>query len=186
MKDTKTLVITALMAAFTCIATMAIKIPTPTFGYIHPGDGLVLLCGILLGPGLGGVSAGVGSMFADIFSGYLSFAPATLVIKGVTAAIAGVLFRKFKGSIGFSVSGTASVLAGGGAAELFMVAGYFACETFFAMLSAGSFAWSAFLAGMAAALAGVPFNIVQGIVGVVIAAALLPALGKIRGAAGVW
>ncbi len=41
-----------LLAAFTCIATMIIKIPTPTFGYIHLGDGLVLLCGIILGPEL--------------------------------------------------------------------------------------------------------------------------------------
>ena len=50
MKSTKKLVIGALMAALTCIATMIIKIPTPTLGYIHLGDGLVLLCGIVLGP----------------------------------------------------------------------------------------------------------------------------------------
>ena len=35
MKNTKKLVIGALMAALTCIATMIIKIPTPTLGYIH-------------------------------------------------------------------------------------------------------------------------------------------------------
>ena len=69
MKSTKKLVIGALMAALTCIATMIIKIPTPTLGYIHLGDGLVLLCGIVLGPLGGALSAGIGSMFADIFSG---------------------------------------------------------------------------------------------------------------------
>ncbi len=52
MKNTKKMVTAALLAAFTCIATMIIKIPTPTFGYIHLGDGLVLLCGIILGPEL--------------------------------------------------------------------------------------------------------------------------------------
>ena len=51
MKNTKKMVTAALLAAFTCIATMIIKIPTPTFGYIHLGDGLVLLCGIILGQG---------------------------------------------------------------------------------------------------------------------------------------
>lgn len=50
--DLKAMVTTALLAAFTCIATMSIQIPTPTLGYVHPGDSLVLLCGILLGPDL--------------------------------------------------------------------------------------------------------------------------------------
>ena len=69
-KKTKKMILTALMAAFTCIATMIIKIPTPTLGYIHLGDGLVLLCGFMLGPAPGALAAGTGSMFADIFSGY--------------------------------------------------------------------------------------------------------------------
>ena len=66
LKDTKSLAVTALMAAFTCIATMSIRIPTPTLGYIHPGDCLVLLCGVILGNVAGFLAAGIGSMFADI------------------------------------------------------------------------------------------------------------------------
>lgn len=93
---TKKLVIGALLAAFTTIATMIIKFPTPTFGYIHLGDSLVLLCGIILGPIGGALSAGIGSMFADIFSGYVSYAPATLIIKALTAMIAGFIFHKSK------------------------------------------------------------------------------------------
>ncbi|WP_368368465.1 ECF transporter S component, partial [Roseburia hominis] len=38
-QNIKKLVTAALLAAMTCVATMIIKIPTPTFGYIHPGDG---------------------------------------------------------------------------------------------------------------------------------------------------
>ena len=48
-QNIKKLVTAALLAAMTCVATMIIKIPTPTFGYIHPGDGFVLLCGVVLG-----------------------------------------------------------------------------------------------------------------------------------------
>ena len=88
LKDTKSLAVTALMAAFTCIATMSIRIPTPTLGYIHPGDCLVLLCGVILGPVAGFLAAGIGSMFADILSGYIIYAIPTLIIKGVTALIA--------------------------------------------------------------------------------------------------
>ena len=40
-QNIKKLVTAALLAAMTCVATMIIKIPTPTFGYIHPGDGFV-------------------------------------------------------------------------------------------------------------------------------------------------
>ena len=67
-QNIKKLVTAALLAAMTCVATMIIKIPTPTFGYIHPGDGFVLLCGVVLGPLPGALAAGIGSMFSDIFS----------------------------------------------------------------------------------------------------------------------
>ena len=79
----------------TCVATMIIKIPTPTFGYIHPGDGFVLLCGVVLGPLPGALAAGIGSMFSDIFSGYVTWAPATFIIKALTGGIAGLLFHHF-------------------------------------------------------------------------------------------
>ena len=39
------IIFAALMAALTTVATMIIRIPTPTQGYIHLGDGMVLLCG---------------------------------------------------------------------------------------------------------------------------------------------
>ena len=66
------IVIAALLAAFTCIATMSIRIPTPgTGGYIHPGDAIVLLSGIILGPGYGFLAAGIGSALADLLGGYL-------------------------------------------------------------------------------------------------------------------
>ena len=63
-KNIRKLVLAALLAALTAVATMIIRIPTPTQGYIHLGDGMVLICGILLGPGLGALAAGIGSMMA--------------------------------------------------------------------------------------------------------------------------
>ena len=47
----KKLILAALFAALSCVATMSIRIPTPgTSGYIHPGDAIVILSGIILGP----------------------------------------------------------------------------------------------------------------------------------------
>ena len=82
---TKKIVFSALMASLTAAATMIIHIPSPFSGYIHLGDGLVLLSGMLLGPLAGAAAGGIGSMMADLLSGYAFYAPATLIIKGLAA-----------------------------------------------------------------------------------------------------
>ncbi len=52
------LVLTAMFAALTCVATMIIKIPIPaTNGYINIGDCIVLMSGWLLGGVYGTASA---------------------------------------------------------------------------------------------------------------------------------
>ena len=54
----KLLSLTGLLTALVTVSTMAIRIPIPaTGGYIHPGDGLVLLSGLLLGPVYGTFAA---------------------------------------------------------------------------------------------------------------------------------
>ena len=47
---TKKIVIAALLAALTCVATMVIKIPSPLQGYLNLGDCIVLLAGWMLSP----------------------------------------------------------------------------------------------------------------------------------------
>ena len=71
---TKKIVMTALFAALACVATMSIRIPTPgTGGYIHPGDAVVILSGIILGPVYGFLAAGIGSCMADLLGGYFIY-----------------------------------------------------------------------------------------------------------------
>lgn len=180
MNNTKKLVISALMAAFTCVATMIIKFPTPTFGYIHLGDGLVLLCGIILGPAAGALSAGIGSMFADIFSGYMSWAPATFVIKALTALVAGLLFHKLQHTFKGRYTRPVSVILGGLVGEAIMVIGYFLYEALVAAFSSGAFTSITLAAGFASSATGIPFNILQGAVGIIISLLLLPILSKIK------
>lgn len=178
-KDTKFIVAAAMLAALCCIATMIIKIPTPAFGYIHLGDGFVLICGILLGAFYGALSAGIGSMLADLFSGYASFAPATFIIKAGTALIAALLFRLVKKLLHSASGDFAAVLIAGAVSETFMVIGYFVYEIFLAMLAAGQFTSTSFSAGVSSSATGIPFNIVQGVVGILIALILLPLFKKI-------
>ena len=178
MKNTKKLIFSALLSALTFVATYVIKLPTPTFGYIHPGDAIVLLSGILLGPLYGSLAAGFGSMLADLLGGYLTYAPATFVIKALTALIAAFLYEEFqkfwkeeKKNSSFLISGTVG--------ELFMVIGYFLYEIFLLGILSGGLNSASVSAGIVAAASGIVFNIVQGFFGVVLGAVLRPILTSI-------
>lgn len=156
----KKIVMAALFAAFACVATMSIRIPTPgTGGYIHPGDAIVILSGVILGPVWGLLAAGIGSAMADLIGGYFIYVPITFVIKGVVAFAAGVLYQKVGKT---SQSSYIAVILGGVADIVLVAGGYFLCEIF--------------LYSTAAALASVPANIIQGIGGLVISTILYPVL----------
>ena len=119
----KKLTFTGLMAALICVLTMFPHIPIPAgSGYIHLGDGMILLAVMVVGP-LAIPAAAIGSMLADLFAGFALYAPATLVIKAAVALIAWLMYRK--GNIARTV--LAFTLA-----EIAMVAGYFAFEWFVA------------------------------------------------------
>ena len=177
MKQTNKMVLAALFAALCCIATMVIKLPSATLGYIHLGDGLVLLSGIILGPIYGGLAAGIGSMFSDIFSGYTLWAPGTFIIKAICAILAGLLFRKLnrpksKHPISYPVLIFSCLVS-----ELFMVVGYFFYGSFLIVISSGH--KETFLAAFGASIAGVLFNLLQGLAGIIITCLLIPIFMKV-------
>lgn len=157
-KKIRKLVISALMAALVCVATMVVRIPTPTNGYVNLGDCFVLLSGWLLGPWWGGAAAGIGSMLTDLFAGYTSFAPGTFLLKGLMAVMAYFLYTAMKKS-------SAGAIVSGVAAELWMAGGYFVYEAL------------ALQYGIGAAV-GIPSNLVQGAVGLVVGFILLKIFQK--------
>ncbi len=170
---TKIIILTALFAALTFVATSIIKIPTITQGYIHPGDGLVLLSGLLLGPLWGTLAAGVGSALSDILGGYFVYAPATFIIKALSALTAVLIFRALtkketKGSI-------LKVIAAGIGGEAVMVFGYFVFEIFMIAIVNGT----NLTAGLAVATAGIIPNVIQGVVGIAISSLLYPVLHRL-------
>ncbi len=169
---TRRLVITGLFTALVTATTLFPHIPTPTMGYIHAGDAMVLLSGILLGPAFGSFAGGVGSALADLLTGYSTFAPGTLVIKALTAAMAGYLFKTFSRN----GNKTPLLILSGTISEAFMVFGYFLYESLLMTANAGGFSASAFTAGMLTALSSIPLNLVQGGFGVVLSLVLYPYL----------
>ena len=172
---TKKTIIAALFAALTCVGSMIIKIPTPTLGYIHPGDGFVLLSGLLLGPFWGALAAGFGSALSDLIGGYFVYVPATFVIKALTALVGYTLFKLLE-KVVHTKTAIPHLIISGIAGEAVMVLGYFIFAIF--MLSIAN--KTTISAGLIAALAGILPNIIQGIFGVAIATALHPILRKLN------
>lgn len=165
MKSNKTiwLIITALLAALTYVATSLIQIPSLMNGYIHLGDGFVLLSGLLLGPVHGGLAAGIGSMLADLLSGYGHYAPGTFIIKFLAAFVAGLIYQGLKKTKKIKNTASAAGIIGGIAGTCIVVIGYF----FYASLFLGK--------GLAAA-SSIPGNILQGVAGTIVATILFPLL----------
>ncbi len=151
--DTKKLVLSALFASLICIATMIIKIPTPLGGYVNLGDGIILICAWILPPAFSFLAAGIGSALADLFSGYIIYAPITFLIKGLVAVFAYLVFKFLhtKPLISRIISGALS--------EIIMILGYYLFE--------------GFLYGFIPSLANIPANAVQGLVGIIIGTLLI-------------
>ncbi len=143
----RSLAFAGMMAVLTALVTLVVRVASPLGGYVNLGDCIVLLCGWLLGPWWGAAAAGLGAALADILSGCAYFAPGTLLIKALMAMTVWGVTRLLRRS---GLKPRMLQLAGGAlAAELLMIAGYFAYAAL--ILGRGS-----------AALLSVPGNLVQG------------------------
>ena len=159
----KKMVLAALFAALCTVMTMVIQVPSPMQGYVNLGDCAVLLAAWVLGPVYGGAAAGIGSMLADLLSGYAHYAPGTFTIKLAMAVAAALIFRALQERR--SAPLVLAQAVSGVAAEIIMVAGYFG----YASLWLGK--------GLAAA-ASIPGNVVQGVFGLVAAAVVYAILAR--------
>ncbi len=141
------------------MATRFIQIPIlQTGGYLNFGEAIIYISAILFGSTVGGLVGAIGPALADITSPYAAFAPFTLIIKGIEGFIVGKISSKDDNKL----KRILGVLTGGS----IMVVGYYLVEI------------SIFLIPPAIALVEVPFNIIQFIVGGIIAIILTDRLKK--------
>ena len=154
------LALSAMFAALIFVATSFFKLPVSiTQGYIHLGDGFILLAAALLGqPAV--IAAALGSALADLMGGYTMYILPTFLIKGAVAAVA-VGFLTAERPLWLRIVGMLL-------SEAVMVLGYFLIE------------WLVLGYGLAVAAGAVFPNVVQGLSGVVIGAVLMPVLRRVR------
>lgn len=152
-----------IMTALVTVGTLIIRIPNPMGGYFNVGDVMIFVCALTFNPIIGCIAGGVGSAIADMI-GFPLFVIPTLVIKGLEGFLASLITNKknvFRDVL-------AVVVAGGE-----MIIGYFLVELY-------PLDW-----GLGGALAEVPGNITQivigGLVGVPIALVLRRRLPEIVG-----
>lgn len=147
-----------MLAALIFVATCFLKLPIPmSGGYVHLGDGFILLGAALLGF-LSVPAAALGSLLSDLLLGYTAYALPTFFLKGAVAAVAVAAMKRHH------LLPRALLLL---LAEAVMVGGYFLVE------------WLLLGYGFSGALANVLGNAVQGLSGVVIALGLRPMLKRI-------
>ena len=127
--STKKIVFAALMAALT-VAGSALRITMPidiagTTSF-HLGNIMCALSGILLGPWLGGLSAGLGSAIYDMMNPlYISEAWITFLTKGVYGLVPGLIMLLWKKNWGVWKAAIASAGGAVSYAALYLFKTYF-------------------------------------------------------------
>ncbi|MGE7953188.1 ECF transporter S component [Lysinibacillus xylanilyticus] len=85
------LVITAILAALVFVATAFInlKLPFGQGGLIHLGTSMLFISAILFGPKKGALAGAIGMGLFDITGGWLIWAPTTIISRALQGAIVG-------------------------------------------------------------------------------------------------
>ncbi len=155
--NTKNITKIAIMSALVFISTFLIKIPSLN-GYTHIGDSMVIISALILGKKKGALAAGLGASLCDLLSGYMQYIIPTFLIKSIMVLIIITISENIIGKTKFAW------IIGSIIGCTFQVIGYCLFETI--------------LYGLPGALASVPSNIIQSIVGIVLAIILSTALEK--------
>lgn len=127
--STKKIAVSGLMAALTVVGSaLRITLPLEIAGTtsFHLGNIMCALSGILLGPWLGGLAAGLGSALYDIMNPlYISECWLTFLMKGAYGLITGLIVRSGGKECGYGKAVIATVAGALTYAVLYLAKSYF-------------------------------------------------------------
>ena len=176
---TKQIVLVGLLAAMTCVGSgLRIKVPEAVgTSAFHLGNILCALSGVLLGPWLGGLAAGLGSAVYDMLDPvYISECWLTFLMKGAYGVLAGLIIRSGKGNWNYGKAVVATVAGAVTYALLYLSKGCFYDGMLFHSLT-----FEAGLVSIVSKLPATGFNAAVAIIGApVLAIALRKALKRSR------
>ncbi|QTD41858.1 ECF transporter S component [Sporosarcina sp. Te-1] len=157
------LVLTAILSTLVLVSTVFIniKLPIGQGGLIHLGTAALFIVAILFGPKKGALAGSIGMGLFDIFGGWIIWAPTTIIARALQGYIVGKIAWS-KGHRGDSVR--LNILAAVVSTPV-MLAVYYVGQ--------GIMYWN-----WVAPLASVPGDIIQSVVGLLVAIPLCLALKK--------
>lgn len=157
-KQLRHLIFAALLLAITVVFGRIFIIPIPwTHGNINLCDAGIFIAAMLLGPTYGAAVGGLGGMILDLISGFTQYSIFSLVAHGLEGFVTGWLYRRAGDK---KAAQWIALIIG----TLVMVACYFVADSV--------------LYNFVAGFLGIGTNILQGIVGAVIAMLVVPSIKK--------
>ena len=170
---TRKIVFAAMMAALTAAGSaLRINIPVSIGGstYFHLGNIMCALSGILLGPWLGGLAAGMGSAIYDMFyPAFIDEAWLTFLMKGVYGLAAGLIAYSVKKGPTYLKSALGALAGALSYAVLYLLKSY--CRALWIQGVAANAAWIVVIEKL-------PATIFNGAVAVIFAPVLAVAITK--------
>ncbi len=164
-QNTMDLIITAMLIALVFLSTFFLNIKLPIAangGLVHLGTAMLFIASILFGPKKAALAGAIGMGLFDIVGGWTLWAPITIVARGLQGYIVGkIAWSKGRNgtSIAFNVIATIVSIP-------FMIAVYYIGE-------------GILYGNWIAPLASIPGDLVQNILGIIVAVPVCVALKKV-------
>lgn len=159
------LILTAMLIALIFVATIFLNIKLPISangGLVHLGTAMLFISSILFGPKKGAIAGAVGMGLFDLISGWTLWAPFTILTRGFQGYLVGkIAWSKGRNGTSMVFNLLATIVS-----IPFMLAGYYLCEG----ILYGNWIMPA---------ASIPGNIVQNVIGILVAIPVCIALKKI-------
>ncbi|MGJ9458741.1 ECF transporter S component [Oceanobacillus sp. CF4.6] len=164
-QKTLDLILTSMLIALVFVSTVFLNIRLPISvnggGLVHLGTAMLFIASILFGPKKGAIAGAIGMGLFDILGGWVLWAPITIVARGLQGYIVGRIawLNGHKGnSIALNLTATIVSIP-------FMIAVYYIGE-------------SILFANWITPLASIPGDLLQNVLGIMIAVPICVALKK--------
>ncbi|WP_342542573.1 ECF transporter S component [Paenisporosarcina sp. FSL H8-0542] len=159
------LILTSMLIALVFVSTLLLNIKLPITangGLVHLGTAMLFIASILFGPKKAAIAGAVGMGLFDLVSNWTLWAPFTIVARGLQGYIVG----KIAWSNGRNGNSVAFNLLATIVSIPVMLAVYYLCE-------------GVLYGNWIAPVASIPGNIVQNVVGIIVAIPVASALKKV-------
>lgn len=164
-QKTLDLIITSMLIALVFVSTVFLNIRLPIAangGLVHLGTAMLFIASILFGPKKGALAGAIGMGLFDLIGGWVLWAPITIVARGLQGYIVGKIswLNGQKGnSLALNLTGTIISIP-------FMIAVYYIGESFL-------------YGNWITPLASIPGDLLQNVLGIIIAIPICIALKKV-------